>query len=117
MLNFLHCDVEWVWDGIKGIELFDLIQIFLHIHIYKIPMADHKNENIDTVTHPSCYRDAMNGKVNIKLTGLNIEETKKCQESNENNWDLYPQMIRKVENEGSVKQVEHLHELEHSPSR
>ncbi|KAG2204462.1 hypothetical protein INT47_005253 [Mucor saturninus] len=80
-------------------------------------MSDNKNENIDTMTHPSCYRDAMNGKMNQKLTGVNVEQTKKSQESNENDWDLYPQMIRKVENEGSAKQVEHLHELEHSPSR
>lgn len=82
-------------------------------------MSDsNKIENIDTMTHPSCYRDAINGKINPKLTGVKVcGEVKKSQGSCENDWDLYPQMIRKVENEGSSKQVEHLHELEHSPSR
>jgi hypothetical protein len=73
------------------------------------------NKNIDAMTHPSLYRDTINGKV-----GQKIDSDYKCTPQKENasdNWDLYPQMIRKVENEGSPKQVEHLHQLEHTPSK
>ncbi|KAI8352112.1 hypothetical protein BD560DRAFT_438806 [Blakeslea trispora] len=54
-----------------------------------------QQQDLDTVTHPSLYRDSS---------------------SNTEDWDLYPQMIRKVENEGNQKQVEHLHELENTSS-
>ncbi|KAI9481692.1 MAG: hypothetical protein EXX96DRAFT_567667 [Benjaminiella poitrasii] len=38
--------------------------------------------------------------------------TQKTTESND--WDLYPHVMRKIENEGTAKQVEHLHKLEHN---
>ncbi|KAI8081797.1 uncharacterized protein B0P05DRAFT_538092 [Gilbertella persicaria] len=72
-----------------------------------------ERQDVDTMTHPSLYRDSVNCKV-----GQKIDSDIKCQEqkqaTNQADWDLYPQMIRKVENEGSPKDVEHLHQLEHT---
>ncbi|KAG2232749.1 hypothetical protein INT48_001103 [Thamnidium elegans] len=61
-----------------------------------------KNENVDATTHPSVYRDTINQKNESK---------------GQDDWDLYPNMIRQVENQGSPEQVEHLHDLEHTSSR
>jgi hypothetical protein len=72
-------------------------------------------QDIDAMTHPSVYRDTINCKVGQKIDG-----DYKCtpqEESGYDNWDLYPQMIRKIENEGSPKDVEHLHQLERTPSK
>ena len=80
-------------------------------------MSDIKNnDNTDVMTHPSVYRDTVNCRESQKLTG-GKECPQKTNEPKEDNWDLYPNMIRKVENEGSPAQVEHLHELEHTTSK
>jgi hypothetical protein len=81
-------------------------------------MSDNiKKEDIDAMTHPSVYRDTVNERVNSKVTGGNVSCSKSNEKKYENDWDLYPQMIRKVENEGNSKQIEHLHQLEHTSSR
>lgn len=83
-------------------------------------MSDIKQteDNVEAMTHPSVYRDTVNGRVCQNVTGGSEPiTTEKSKTSNEDNWDLYPNMIRKVENEGSSAQVEHLHELEHTTSR
>lgn len=82
-------------------------------------MSDINNKKNDdeAMTHPSVYRDTVNGRACQNVTGgKTCDNTKKANESTEDNWDLYPNMIRKVENEGSPAQVEHLHELEHTTS-
>lgn len=81
-------------------------------------MSDNiKKEDIDAMTHPSVYRDTINERVNPKVTGTNMTCSENKEKKCENDWDLYPNMIRKVENEGDSKQVEHLHRLEHTSSR
>jgi hypothetical protein len=81
-------------------------------------MSDIKNnDNVEAMTHPSVYRDTVNGRVCQNVTGGSEVCAEKAKENKEDNWDLYPNMIRKVENEGSPAQVEHLHELEHTTSR
>lgn len=76
------------------------------------------NQADDAATHPSVYRDTVNQTVSPKVTGCNVTaQGQKTENKCEDDWDLYPNMIRKVENEGTAKQVEHLHELEHTTSR
>ncbi|CAO3617657.1 unnamed protein product [Mucor hiemalis] len=71
----------------------------------------------EAMTHPSVYRDTVNGRACQNVTGgKTCDKTAKANEGPQDNWDLYPNMIRKVENEGSPAQVEHLHELEHTTS-
>ncbi|GAA5799244.1 hypothetical protein EDC94DRAFT_94678 [Helicostylum pulchrum] len=80
-------------------------------------MSDtNKNETVDATTHPSVYRDTINQKVKQNVTGCKTE-CKKSENKSQNDWDLYPNMIRQVENQGSPEQVEHLHDLEHTSSR
>ncbi|KAF1797620.1 hypothetical protein FB192DRAFT_1400776, partial [Mucor lusitanicus] len=74
-------------------------------------------QDIDAMTHPSVYRDTVNGKKCEKIDNefkCDTADNKPKQDSED--WDLYPQMIRKVENEGTAKDVQHLHELEHTIS-
>ncbi|KAI7898672.1 uncharacterized protein BX663DRAFT_232570 [Cokeromyces recurvatus] len=68
--------------------------------------------SIEITTHPSLYRDTVNGRCEQKAD-ININCTSE-KETEANNWDLYPQIIREIENEGTEKQVGHLHELEHN---
>ncbi|KAG0743858.1 hypothetical protein G6F16_008363 [Rhizopus arrhizus] len=75
-------------------------------------MSNNSNQqNIDTLTHPSVYRDTINcQRRKSDTTDVNMKtqnETKQNQD-----WDLYPQLIRKIENEGSEEQVKRLHQLE-----
>ncbi|CAO3703444.1 unnamed protein product [Rhizopus stolonifer] len=69
-------------------------------------------QNINTLTHPSVYRDTVNCQANNSSTVDANTQTQTKSEQDNDNWDLYPQLIRKVENEGSENQVKHLHELE-----
>ncbi|KAI9277582.1 hypothetical protein BY458DRAFT_504502 [Sporodiniella umbellata] len=76
-------------------------------------MSQTQPENLDTLTHPSAYRDA----INCQRQSSHGSEDQVCQKQQVtkqegDQWDLYPSMIRKVENEGTQKEVEHLHELE-----
>ncbi|KAK4516359.1 uncharacterized protein ATC70_011330 [Mucor velutinosus] len=74
-------------------------------------------QDIDAMTHPSVYRDTVNGKKCEKIdNGFKCSNTDKTKQDTED-WDLYPQMIRKVENEGTAKDVQHLHDLEHTISK
>ncbi|CEP18712.1 hypothetical protein [Parasitella parasitica] len=72
--------------------------------------------DLDTTTHPSVYRDTINQKQCDKIDNGFTCSAQKSKEECEN-WDLYPQMIRKVENEGSPKDVQRLHKLEHTLSK
>ncbi|KAL9548772.1 hypothetical protein PS6_006432 [Mucor atramentarius] len=75
-------------------------------------------QDIDAMTHPSVYRDTMNGKKCEKIdNGFKCSSTAQKPKEDSEDWDLYPQMIRKVENEGTAKEVQHLHELEHTLSK
>ncbi|KAI8347619.1 hypothetical protein EDC96DRAFT_521064, partial [Choanephora cucurbitarum] len=78
-------------------------------------MSNQENkQDIDTMTHPSLYRDSVNCQVTPKIDGQGVNCANQKDNSTNQDWDLYPQMIRKVENEGNQKQVEHLHELENT---
>lgn len=75
-------------------------------------------QDIDAMTHPSVYRDTMNGKKCEKIdNGFKCSSTAQKPKEDSEDWDLYPQMIRKVENEGTAADVQHLHELEHTLSK
>ncbi|KAI9011986.1 hypothetical protein CLU79DRAFT_771509 [Phycomyces nitens] len=76
------------------------------------------NPNTEELTHPLLYRDSVNhpdsccNKKCPKSPG-EIIEPRPTKNEDKDNWDLYPNMIREVENKGTPEQVEHLHELEH----
>ncbi|ORE08224.1 hypothetical protein BCV72DRAFT_272081 [Rhizopus microsporus var. microsporus] len=77
-------------------------------------MSD-KKQDIDTLTHPSLYRESVNGASGTSSShGNNTFPTQAKKEQEGDDWDLYPQLVRKIENEGSKEQVKHLHELENS---
>ncbi|KAG2212878.1 hypothetical protein INT46_009670 [Mucor plumbeus] len=76
-----------------------------------------KQQDIDCMTHPSVYRDTINERNGQKIdNGFKCSSTTTAQKEKED-WDLYPQMIRKVENEGTAKDVAHLHDMEHTLSK
>lgn len=75
------------------------------------------NNNDNITTHPSAYRDAMNGKVCQKINNeIKGEQQSQKQSQSSQDWDLYPQVIRKIENEGTEKDVKQLHKIEHTLS-
>ncbi|RCH88883.1 hypothetical protein CU097_008467 [Rhizopus azygosporus] len=77
-------------------------------------MSD-KKQDIDTLTHPSLYRESVNGSSSTSSShDNNTFPTQAKKEREGDNWDLYPQLVRKIENEGSKEQVKHLHDLEKS---
>ncbi|KAI8340114.1 hypothetical protein BC941DRAFT_419423 [Chlamydoabsidia padenii] len=92
-------------------------------------MSANQNENNENLTHPKLYRDSVNhpqssqhvhqhstGSIKNQVgTSLNSGKTKENGQQ-EDQWDLYPQLIREIENTGTPEQVEHLHDLERSPS-
>ncbi|CAO3594862.1 unnamed protein product [Absidia cylindrospora] len=87
-------------------------------------------DDCDHLTHPQMYRESINcptsNKKNQPLapsTGTNDNDSSKQtlpnsnQGQQEDQWDLYPQLIREIENTGTPEQVDHLHDLERSPGR
>ncbi|KAI8644053.1 hypothetical protein BD408DRAFT_384593 [Parasitella parasitica] len=74
------------------------------------------HDDLDTTTHPSVYRDTVNEKKCDKIDNGFVCSAQQSKDECED-WDLYPQMIRKVENEGTPKDVQHLHKLEHTLSK
>ncbi|KAI8977602.1 hypothetical protein BDF20DRAFT_808668, partial [Mycotypha africana] len=72
--------------------------------------ANSQPGNTDILTHPAVYRDVMNqggGGDKNDATGQANGQGQQAAD-----WDLYPQVIRRIENEGTDRQVEHLHQLE-----
>ncbi|GAA5803838.1 hypothetical protein HPULCUR_009323 [Helicostylum pulchrum] len=68
----------------------------------------------DDLTHPALYRHKMNS-----LPGSNYRKYHTTQNSQQNkkssadsNWDLYPGLIRNIENKGTPEQVDKLHHME-----
>lgn len=94
---------------------------------------NNQNANPDNLTHPRMYRDFINhpqssqqphqhspssSSAGVDKDGTAIKPTKAGQgQQQEDQWDLYPQLIREIENTGTPEEVEHLHDLERSPSR
>jgi hypothetical protein len=75
------------------------------------------DNNFDVTTNPSAYRDAINERVCLKINNEFKGQPQKQCESGSNEWDLYPQLIRKIENEGSPNDVEELHKIERTLSK
>ncbi|KAL0077701.1 hypothetical protein J3Q64DRAFT_1128099 [Phycomyces blakesleeanus] len=78
------------------------------------------NSNNEELTHPLLYRDSVNhpnpccNKAKSPSKSPDeIIEPRPAKAEDKDNWDLYPNMIREVENKGTPEQVERLHELEH----
>lgn len=72
----------------------------------------------DDLTHPALYRQKMNclpGSTYRKYTA-NLKAIDNCNISTDTDWDLYPSLIRNIENSGTPEQVEKLHRMEHKSS-
>ncbi|CAO3643548.1 unnamed protein product [Cunninghamella blakesleeana] len=91
-------------------------------------MSSTSNNNGEAFTHPQLYREYINhppmnknnNNKNIpKKTEANKDEStdKHSYSGSEDEWDLYPKIVRDIENHGTPEQVEHLHQLEKTPSR
>ncbi|KAI8989510.1 hypothetical protein BDB01DRAFT_782171 [Pilobolus umbonatus] len=76
-------------------------------------MSNKQPESIDSLTHPLVHRASVNGHVDSKIECDKLKAQPDVANDNYNNWDLYPQVIRNIENQGTEEQVKHLHELEH----
>ncbi|KAI8081706.1 uncharacterized protein BX664DRAFT_341073 [Halteromyces radiatus] len=83
-------------------------------------------DNSDHLTHPQMYRQS----INHSQSSITKNQSKKEQiifdwnkmnqqqeQGQQDLWDLYPQLIRDIENKGTREQVKHLHDLENSPSK
>lgn len=67
----------------------------------------------ESLTHPQAYRDAINGKIATTIKDSDQFPCKSASAcSSDKDWDMYPQLIRTIENQGSEKQVNQLHEIE-----
>ncbi|KAI7871776.1 hypothetical protein BDF14DRAFT_1878124 [Spinellus fusiger] len=75
------------------------------------------SENSDNLTHPLLYRNFVNNKKNENCTSnINLQREKTepvpIRNKEQCSWDLYPNMIREIENKGTPEQVKQLHEME-----
>lgn len=74
----------------------------------------------DDLTHPGLYRFKKNSmpcytyhQPANNLTDKSSEGNTTCS-SSEVDWDLYPGVMRTIENEGTPDQVEKLHQMQHN---
>jgi hypothetical protein len=70
----------------------------------------------DDLTHPGLYRFKRNSPPisNYRPQFDKAEETVSNPKEMDQNWDLYPGLIREIENEGTPEQVEKLHQMQRS---
>jgi hypothetical protein len=72
----------------------------------------------DDLTHPGLYRLKRNSIpcYTYRMSQNTTEEIPKPSTvaNSDTNWDLYPGLIRDIENEGSPEQVEKLHRMQHN---
>ncbi|KAG2230797.1 hypothetical protein BDF21DRAFT_431939 [Thamnidium elegans] len=70
----------------------------------------------DDLTHPALYRYKMNSLpgCNYRKYHANQNPQQNNNSSRDSNWDLYPGLIRNIENEGTPEQVDKLHHMEQS---
>jgi hypothetical protein len=68
----------------------------------------------DDLTHPGLYRFKKNSAPCYTYHISNtIDEKSNSVSNNSTDWDLYPGLMRNIENEGSPEQVETLHRMQH----
>ncbi|KAI9488137.1 hypothetical protein BDB00DRAFT_773134 [Zychaea mexicana] len=76
----------------------------------------------DTLTHPLLYRENINsaqqseGNSNNTVASSWMPPAQPLKDGGDECWDCYPHLVRKIENEGTPEQVEHLHQLQQSQS-
>lgn len=72
----------------------------------------------DDLTHPGLYRFKRNSLpcYTYHQSTMKEEEAKNASSATKStcDWDLYPGLIRNIENEGTPEQVEKLHRMEHN---
>ncbi|KAI9308519.1 hypothetical protein BJ944DRAFT_260083 [Cunninghamella echinulata] len=90
-------------------------------------MSSNNNTDSEAFTHPQLYREYINhpSKSDNKkkeATALNNKSNQDKKSASttagsDDEWDLYPKLVRDIENHGTPEQVEHLHQLERTPSQ
>lgn len=67
----------------------------------------------DDLTHPALYRFKRNSLPCYTHHKSKANDKVNCNSSGDADWDLYPALIRNIENSGTPEQVEELHRMEH----
>ncbi|GAA5812697.1 hypothetical protein MFLAVUS_006155 [Mucor flavus] len=70
----------------------------------------------DDLTHPALYRHKMNSLPGFSYRKYHVDQNSQQNKNSSagSDWDLYPGLIRNIENEGTPEQVDKLHRMEHN---